>query len=375
MKICSRPTVVSAYLDGKAFLIERQVLRGVDQFEKAQKVDPNLQVVVDGQRRSRLAELGRFAALTLAPASLGLGLGVALAASGDPVAGMVLGGMVGLGLSSAGLKNLGLAFKAPRWKAGERYTVGKGSQPSPVPTAGATRLADLIRSNATQYPGVRHIAYLSGHGNGKAITEIPVAELPENLPPVDLTVLDACKTAQLEVISRLAPWSRHLLTSVHEVPGKGFPIEAMLAKSDDFLSLARTAAPAAVSLSLLDGVQFSRSLLPQLDVLGRQLVAELKAGNRHEIRRALAQSRNPDWLGPRVNLSDFLEKLEKRSALSAETRGAVSQARESLGETLLFTKNAHSLSFDLARGRTSDSLPEGWRNFLNEFDRNWKPLW
>lgn len=371
MKISAQPAVVSVYLDGKATLIERQVLRGVDQFERAQKQNPELRVVIDGQRRSRLAELGRFAGLTVAPMGLSVGVGVALAAV-DPLLGATIGGMMLLGLGGTGWKNLALAFTAPRWQSGTRYTVGQGCAPTPVPEAGPERLAELIRSN--QDPSRRHVVYISGHGDGKKLVNIPVEQLPHSLPSVDLTVLDACKCAQIEVLSHLAPWSKNLISSAHTVPGRGFPIEKIMAHRDNPLEAASAAAPAATSLSLVSGEHLTDGLLPSLGRLGESLRGELQAGNRREIRAALADSRNPDWFGSRVNLADFLEHLSERK-LSEKTHEQLNTAIRELEETVLYSKNDFSLSFDLRRGREVEALPEGWREFLTELDYRWKPIW
>jgi hypothetical protein len=372
----SRPTVVSAYLDGKAVLIEKQVLKGVDQFEKAQCNAPeDLNVVVDGQRRSRLHELARFTAFTVLPVAGGVALGAAAAWAGEPVAGMMIGGLLATGLGGAGLKNLPLAFTAPGWQAGQRYHVNHGSQPTPVELAGVQRLRNLIETNHAEYPGQRHVVYLSGHGDGKKLVDIPVPELPSDLPDVALTVLDACKCSQLEVLAQIAPWSGLLLSSGHEVPARGLPIPEMLtpANLEQPVKLAEIAAPSVISLSLIDGDKLQSEVLPALDELGQQLVTEIEGGSRRAIRKALADSPNPDLWGSRANLPSFLDNLAEQP-LQPETLEKVDQARTALSEAILYSKNQHSLSFDLKRGRDSQALPEGWRDFLREFDINRKPM-
>lgn len=369
--------MVSAYLDGKAVLIEKQVLNGVDQFEKAQSAAASqLDIVVDGQRRSRLSELARFTAFTVLPVAGGVALGAAAAWAGEPIAGIMIGGLIATGLGGAGLKNLPLAFAAPGWQAGQRYHVNQGSVPTPVERAGVERLRNLIESNHAEFPGQRHVVYLSGHGDGKNLVDIPVRELPSDLPDVALTVLDACKCSQLEVLAQIAPWSGLLLSSGHEVPARGLPIPEMLtpANLEQPLKLAEIAAPSVVSLSLIDGDKLQSDVLPALGELGEHLVTEIEGGSRRAIRKALADSPSPDLLwGSRANLPSFLDNLAEQP-LQPDTLQKVEEARSAVADAILYSKNRHSLSFDLKRGRDSEALPEGWRHFLRELDISRKPM-
>lgn len=373
MKISPRPTAVSAYLDGKAVLIERQVLQGVDQFERAGQATPELRITVDGVRRSRAGELARFAAFTLAPAAASAAVGVGVAASCGPLVGAAVGTALAAGLSGAGWKYLGLAFAAPRWRSEQRYTVGQGSEPSGG-GAGAPRLRNLLESSAQTCPASRQVLYLSGHGDGQRLAGMKLQDL-RSMPPVSVTVLDACLGAQLEVLSHLSPWAGLAIASAHLVPGRGMPIEKMLSASTlqqaDTASLAgslaQAAAPRLKSVSVTDTEALAGSLLPALDRLGR----ELSEGDRSQVRRALAGSRSPGWFSSRVELGSFLQQLGQRD-LAPRTLEA---AQAALAQTVSCAEKGSALTFDLSSGARREALPEGWNSFVEGLGCRRKPLW
>ncbi|MCA9794453.1 MAG: hypothetical protein KC910_21745 [Candidatus Eremiobacteraeota bacterium] len=371
-------TVVSAYIDGKASGIEKQVLRGIDQFERAyQKADSELTVVVDGQRRSKSSGKQMGALLMAAPLVAGTLVGAVAGAQFGMFAGMALAPVTLL----TGYSMYSAASAAPNWEAGARYTIGQGSAPTPVAESGVNRLHDLVVANAKAYPTSRHVIYLSGHGEHDEVAGMKFKDLAATMgdTKVDVTVLDACLTSQLEAMTRLAPWAGVVLASSHVVPAKGLPIEDLFSHknlaAEDLGDWAASAEKGAFSLAAIDTRALQSELLPSLDKLGGLLSRELESGHRADIRRALARSKSPGWFfTERVDMSSFLDKLEQ-APLSEVTQKAVANAKEAMKKTVLHQKNAHSFTFALDRDRNDQTMPPGWRNFLDSADYGRKPLW
>lgn len=367
----ARPTLVSAYIDGRASGIQSPVLDGVDQFEKATDANPDLQVVVDGRRRPDWLNYSLTAGALAVPVAGWVGFTLA----GYPHEALAIAGTLAVGSAVGVYSCLGQTFQARSWEHGARYTIGGDNLASPVAKAGPEKLGSLIVENGAKYPGARHVAYLSGHGTREEIVGMKVEEIGEQLAgrQLDGMVLDACLTNQLEVLSKLAPWAGVVLASTHVVPAKGLPIQKMFApevlnqadESQVFSKMAEVAAPATYSFSAIDTRVLKTEVFPKLDHLGRRLAEELRQGHRTPIRRALR--RGQGFISSRVDLGRFLTALEQ-APLSDQTQKAAGAAREAFEKSLLYQKNEHNLSFDL--GEADDqSLEPGWREFLQEYDR------
>ncbi len=194
---------VSAYIDGKSETIESMKLDAVDRLEKAQEASQGLmQVTLDGQRHSRAKDLALFTGLGLLPTVAAVGLGGHFGG----VVGACVGGAVGLAVCTLPSTHfLGRALKAPQWKTDSRLALGGEASPSPVSEPGPERLRSLVQQNREQHPEARQVLFLSGHGDIDQVAHMPWNELSQSMEktPVDVTILDACLTSQLEVMSHL----------------------------------------------------------------------------------------------------------------------------------------------------------------------------
>jgi hypothetical protein len=387
VKISSPKFAVSGYVDGKAHSIQTQVLGGVDRFEKASRANQgDLVVRIDGRRSPRALQFAAAGAFVAAGAAVAGGSWVlasqALPGSAVGLRAAGLGGLLGLYVAVQGEDNLRQALKAPFWKGSQPVQLGSGALP---PSFGqpADKLKNLIQSNLKDFPGSRQVVCLAGHGNHQQVGPLTYQQASQALQgnPVEQVILDTCLGGQLEVLSRLAPWSQFILASPQPIPAIGLPFEKMFAPeqlnqsprelASSWVDQARKITP---SLAAWDCDQFRHSLLPALDQLGRQLAAEIGAGRRSEVRRALKASRNPDRLpSGRVDLGSFLSNLGS-SGLSSKTRELAAQAAEAFGASLVNHQNEKTLTFHLVRERQDQTLPAGWREFLKAADYRFKPF-
>lgn len=377
------PIRTSVYLDGRASLIWDKVLQGVEQFEDAYEANGNLAVTIDGDRRTRAADVATYAGLTLVPSAACVGIAAAVGGYFHPLAGVAAVAGMGLAFGKGAWKSFEASCLQPTpWAQGMRYKVGSGATPSPVATPGVERLRDLVGDPQAG----RHVLYLSGHGDEKKIAGMKIGDLQAGMRDTNVshTVIDCCLGAQLEVVSRLAPWAGFVLASTHPIPAQGLPIEKMFAPSvvgaaDDreaAVKMAEVSADAVGSWSVTDTDQLAERLLPSLDVLGHRLAEEIRGGNRALVRDALGDTRSPEFLVTRkADLGSFLEELSERP-FSAETREAIEAAREAFADTVVYQKGELGLSFRLNHRRLPETgLPDGWREFLVEAGYRFKPFW
>jgi cysteine peptidase C11 family protein len=373
-------TVLSAYIDGKSRHIEVLKLKAVDRLERAQQDSQGeLLVTLDGQRHSQTLDLAIFAGLGLAPTALATYAGSAV----NGVAGALIGGALGLGaFALPACFFLRRTFEAPQWTPETRWTPNTSPKPSPVKTPGAQRLRSLVDENQARAPGSRHILFLSGHGDRTEVADISMGDLAEAMKgtKLDVTILDACLQGQLEVLTKLAPWAGLVLASPHKIKARGFDLETMLKRETllresnlamvkDMAAVANSTTP---SLAIVDTEKLEKSLLPSLGKLGSALCSSLKEPSvRKTIEKALKSSKSTDGIiSRRVDLGGFLEELGKRNISPELTRAA----QESFSEAVPFQENDHSISFHLTAGRTDQTLPQGWRDFLSELDHSFKPI-
>lgn len=352
---------VSAYLDGTAKMIEPPVMKGYRKFCLAER-NPKIDAEVVGKRRQVTTDR-RIGLSCLAGAAGAAGLGAAL----ESTVGGGIGLLVGLAALPAGV------FAARHLQASLVVPDFQADKPSPE-VAHCRRLGDTLGHQRQEHPESLQVAYLSGHGSHKEIAGFHTANLGGVIRqhPVDLTVLDACNTGQIEVLAALGPQAGKVLSSVHPVPGKGFPIEELLQPHTDQGRYAFEAARNSTdSLNLYDAEKASTVLLPALDRLGVKLEAMVKAGHRSELKRVLARSRGPEIFGRRVDLGSFLANLQKER-LPDPVRQAGIEARAALRETVL-ESTGWTISFRLD-GQQSDSLPEGWNRFVRALHLIWKPI-
>ncbi|MCA9780609.1 MAG: hypothetical protein KC800_27985, partial [Candidatus Eremiobacteraeota bacterium] len=197
---------------------------------------------------------------------------------------------------------------------------------------------------------------------------------------LDVTILDACLQGQLEVLTRMAPWAGVVLASPHKIKARGLELEKLLAPqtlaqaspldaATRMVQLEKSTTP---SFAVVDTHRLQENLLPALDSLGRRLAESWDEGSvSRQVKGALADAVGTDGLfSRRVDLGSFLEKLGERQVLPEETSRAV----ESFRTTVPFQKNKHSVSFHLKAGRSDQTLPAGWRDFLQKLDLSFKPL-
>lgn len=342
---------VTAYIDGKATLIESHVLDGVDAFHRAEeKVDLNFAIA--GRRRSKTAQYAIAAAYAAAPVAA-LALGTAM-------------GSLGQGAMMAAITS---PILLGSWRALQAAQAAPDFKPD---KHGCDELKELVATQARRFPQALHVVYVSGHGDHNEVAGLEFEELSHTMrgARIDVTVLDACLCSQLEVMSRLAPWAGVVIASTDPVPAKGYPIEKMFApeklQHGDARSLgkelAETAQDAASSLAAIDTTVLRQALLPALDDLGNRLSQEIDSGNRPAVRKALKDSASRGLFAASVDLGSFLSQLHTVE-LSDTTEASLAKARLAYDQTMVHTKNEFGMSFWL--DATQDStLPEGWRGFL-----------
>lgn len=356
------PTMVAAYLDGTAKMIQPPVLKGYDQFLKADAL-PEVSTRLTGQRLSQKAELTKSAAFFAGSGAV-LGAAAATGALFGLEAGFCLG-ILALPPALIGARHLQTAFTQTSFEPG----------PPGPPVEQSNRLRQALEANRAASPEGSQVVYLSGHGSHRDIAGFTPSDLREVLQdsPVDLTVLDACSTAQIEVLSQLVPYAGMILCSAQPVPGKGLPIVDMLKPSDESLPLHayQAAKDSTTHLGLIDGQAMKDSLLPALDALGRDLETFAREGGRKEIKNTLAKSRNPDVVSARVDLGSFLDKLQSSSA-AGKIASTLEQAQEAFDKTVV-ASTGQSLTFRLD-GTGSLALPSGWNSFVQSMGLNFKPL-
>lgn len=376
---------VSSFVDGKAHSIQAQVLGGVDRFEKASRASQGELVVrVDGQRSPRalqFAGAGAFVATGVAVAASSCYF-AALSASGAGLAAAGLGSLLGLYIASQAEDGLRQGLKAPFWKGNGPVQLGSGPLPGGA-SAAPEQLKALVASNLRDFPSSRQVVSLAGHGNHRQVGPLSYEQAAGALQgnPVEQVILDTCLGGQLEVLSRLAPWSQFVLASPQPIPAVGLPFEKMFApeqldKTPRQLASSWVEQGASItpSLAAWDCQNFRQSLLPALDQLGTGLAAEIASGQRSVIRKALAHSKSPGRLpGGRVDLGSFLSNLQA-SSLSESTRKLAGRALEAFRSSLVNQQNEKTLTFHLVRERTDGTLPAGWRDFLKAADYRFKPL-
>lgn len=382
MKV-SPKVAVTAYFDGKAHAIQNQVLGGLDRFEKARQQSPqDLVVRVDGQRSPRalqFATAGAFALTGLAVVGGAVALGLAGAALA-PVAGL---GALGVYIASLGEDSLRQGLKMPQWSGREPVQLGHGSIPSEVPARQpGQQLQQLLQSNLRDFPSARQVVCLAGHGDHQQVGPLTYQAAAEALQgnKVDHLLLDTCLGGQLEVLSRLAPWSRFVIASSQPIPAIGLPLDKMFqpelllqengAQAQTWVEQARAITP---SLAAWDSDKFCQEFLPALGQLGQQLEQEIHRGNRDSIKRALARSSSPErfWTS-KVDMGSFLRQLQG-AELSPSARESVQKALQAFEASLVHSQNQRTLTFHLQRERQDLSLPEGWRGFLEVADFSRKP--
>ena len=373
-------TVLSAYIDGKSRHIEALKLNAVDRLEKAQEDSQGeLTVMLDGQRHSRTKDLALFAGLGLAPTALAAYAGSMLNGS----TGALVGGALGVGaFALPSLYFLGRAWKASQWTPETRYTPSEAARPTPIERPGAQRLRSLVEENQSGNPQARHLLFVSGHGDRSSVAGMAMDDLSQAMEgsQLDLTILDACLQAQLEVLTRMAPWAGLILASPHKIKARGFDLQNMLkpqilrqdsklAMAEEMARIARSTAP---SFAVIDSGELKASLLPCLDKLGSCLATALEDPSKgRSVRRALKRAPSTDGLiSRRVDLGGFLKELGRQGVLPELTR----EANKLFKQAVPFQENEHSISFHVTEGKNDTTLPEGWRTFLKALDCSFKPI-
>lgn len=377
---------VTGFVDGKAHSIQTQVLGGVDRFDRASRANQgDLVVRIDGRRSPRALQFGIAGAFAVAGAIAAGGVwslaSSAVTGSGGAVAVAGVACLVGLYLAMQGEDNLRRALKAPQWNGSQPVQLGAGRLP-PGPPEPGNKLKELLAGNLRDFPGSRQVVSLAGHGNHQQVGPLTYQDAAAALQGnrVEQVILDTCLGGQLEVLSRLAPWSRFVIASPQPIPALGLPFEKMFApdqldKSPRDLagSWVDQATKITPSLAAWDCDKFCQQLLPSLDALGHCLKAEIELGHRGEVRKVLRSSHSPDrWFSGRVDLGSFLEKL-KSSGLSQETLRQAEKAHQAFSASLVQQQNEKTLTFHLVRERHDETLPAGWRDFLKAADFRFKP--
>lgn len=369
-------TAISAYIDGKSTHIEALKLDAVDRFESARDQSQGaLSVTIDGLRHHRGKDLATFGLLGLAPAAASAAVGYSLAG----MAGAAIGGLAGVAVSVLPATYfLQRAAKAPQWVPGDRTKLGEKSGPSPVAQPGPQKLRHLVDETRAANPEARQFLFLSGHGDRQEVAHMKIPAMGEAMrgSQLDATIVDACLLGQLEVLTHMAPWAGLIMVSPHKILAKGLELPEMLSPSNlaegdlknAVIAMAKEAKSTTPSFAVIDSDKFQDKLLPSLDNLGQALSQE----DRSKLVSVLGKSLSPDTLfSARVDMGSFLSNLEAARIAPKETNEALTAFRE----TVPYQKNKHSFSFDLKAGRNDQSLPSGWRAFLDKADRNFKPLW
>ncbi len=355
------PVSVTAFLDGKARMIEPPVMRGHDQFQRASQNRP-LNYHATGQRREFSHEILEGTGF-LAGSGAIAALGAAVSAQFGLEAGICVG-MFAIPPAFVGARRIQSAFTSQDFQPGAPADSSTLSE----------RLSTSLASARSKNPSGRQVAYISGHGSHKEIAHFKPQEIGEVLRdnPVHLTVLDACNTAQIEVLSKLGAGAGNVVCSTHPVPAGGFPIESLfyspesLAENTYLSSMDSTA-----HLSLVDNQKLVKELMPSLDELAKRLKKELNSGSREQIHRALRKSRNPDLIGARAGLRPFLQNLGNED-LSAPCKEALDLSLNSLKEAVP-QDTGWAITFRVD-GKENEALPPAWNGLFEELGYRWKPF-
>ena len=355
------PISVTAFIDGKAKMIEPPVLRGHDKFERVAQTG-RIDYRATGQRRAASTELLQGTGF-LAGSGAIAALGAAVAAQFGTEVGLCVG-LFALPPAIIGARRIQTALTTRDFQPGEPVT-GKA-----LSERFGSNLAQAKKTN----PSATQVAYISGHGSHQEIGHMTPEQIGDVLlqNPVELTVLDACKTAQMEVLSKLGTGAGQILCSTHEVPARGFPIKEMFTSAEILGSNAfESAKDSTAHLSLVNNPKFIKQVLPALDNLAQNLNSEPTKKTREKIHRALKASRNPDLFGPRVGLRAFLDNLGKQE-LAPHTKVALDKTVTGLKEAIpLDTGWAVTVRVD---GEESEALPPAWNQLFQELDYKWKPF-
>ena len=359
--LTTRPVSVTAFLDGNARMIEPPVMRGHDQFERASQ-NPPLDYHVTGQRREfsqGVVEGAGFLAGSGAIAALGAAVG----AQFGPEAGICVG-LFAVPPAFIGARRLQSAFTSKDFQPG----------PPADPSVLSERFSNSLEKARSGNPEGPQVAYISGHGSHKEIAHFKPQQLGAilNQNPVDLTVLDACNTAQLEVLSKLGAGAGDVVCSSHPVPAGGFPIESLFDSPDKLgQSTYSESKGSTAHLSLVDNKKLVDKLMPSLDELAKQLKKGLDSGTKKQIHRALTKSRNPDLFGARAGLRPFLQNLGKED-LSAPCKEALDASLNSLKEAVP-QDTGWAVTFRVD-GKENEALPPAWNGLFEELGYRWKPF-
>jgi cysteine peptidase C11 family protein len=362
----SRPTnlktSVAAYLDGTSTGIQTNVLKGQKQLVASQQAGDLDRLSITGTRLSPEQEK-KVAAKYFAGMGALVATGVAIGMLASPDIGALVG-LAAVPPGFLGVRHLQAALTAPKFAPG-----------SPTHEAGhLQRFEQSLSELPAKVDGSLNVAYLSGHGSHKAIGGLSPKGIGKALSgsEIDFTVLDACSTGQLEVLAQLAPFAGLTLCSVHPVPGRGFPIQKMFEPSENHAIHAfESALQATSSLTLVDTKKLSGQLLPALDLLGQGLVDALDHGERAKIRKALVKSKNPDLVGPRVEMRTFLKSLGEQK-FDKGLKARIKAAQDALENTVV-RDTGSAMSFRLD-GAQDGALPSGWQDFIDRLGLRFKPF-
>lgn len=355
------PVSVTAFLDGNARMIEPPVMRGHDKFLKARDTRP-LDYHVTGQRREFSKGVLQGAGF-LAGSGAVAALGAAVGAQFGPEVGLCVG-LFAIPPAFIGARRIQSAFTS------KDFQPGSPAEPKIL----SERFQTALGKARAESPSSAQIAYISGHGSHKEIAHFKPQELGSIFSghPVDLTVLDACNTAQLEVLSKLGSGAGKVVCSTHPVPAGGFPIEKLFTSPESLgENTYDQSKDSTAHLSLVDNPKLVKKLLPSLDNLATNLKSELESGASEQIHRALKNSRNPDLFGARVGLRAFLQNLSKES-LTPSCRKALDSATNALKESVP-QDTGWAISFRVD-GKENEALPPAWNGLLEELGYRWKPF-
>lgn len=359
--LTSRPVSVTAFLDGNARMIEPPVMRGHDQFQRASHSRP-LEYHATGQRREfsqGVLEGAGFLAGSGAIAALGAAIG----AQYGPEVGICVG-LLAVPPAFIGARRIQSAFTSQDFQPG----------PPADPSVLAERFSNSLREAKSGNPEGPQVAYISGHGSHQEIAHFKPRQLGAifNQNPVDLTVLDACNTAQLEVLSKLGAGAGDVVCSSHPVPAGGFPIESLFASPEKLgESTYAESKGSTAHLTLVDNKKLVTELMPSLDELAKELRKDLASGAKKQIHRALKKSRNPDLFGARTGLRAFLQNLGKEE-LSAPCKDALDKSLNSLKEAVP-QDTGWAITFRVD-GKENQALPPAWNGLFEELGYRWKPF-
>ena len=320
-------------------------------------------------RGGRLRHLANAALpLALGAAALGgLGLGLSGLIHGINAPLLVAGGITALG---GGLGAYSTWKHAPgHWHAAtgklettkfpsQVQVTSLNSDPSPE------KFDQAWKTSLSNWPQARQVVFLSGHGFQNRAAGIPFQHIAENVKGAEAIVLDACNGGQIEALLKLADSAPVAVCSEHTVRGSGFPLEAMLGKSEfpqEPRALATSLVQSAVqkipaeSLVAVDLQALKDKLLPSMEKLAQQL----NGADKTEVKAALEASQKTDTSGKNtVDLGSFLDQLPQTAQ--------VDETQQVLNETVLAMAGRGTLSFD----RYSPAhMPESWRDLMNHLRR------